>query len=861
VASTAETVTVLPAGIPLYLSAELGVPALFRYLHQPPPDQPAAALQMSLVALSGNPDLCVSRNGSALAAAVPRVGRSDRVQDRQAAMDATAAIRASISQLCTWYRVAQGSGSLTIPFADPRGGDGWYYAAVFSSDASFRFILTSRVMDTTPLPVTPDLPFSAAAPAGGCAYFQLQLDPGHIGVVASVRLLLSAPLGRPGIFVRLVLPGVVAPLRPTRNDFDFVMLAPEWLQDPLTLNRAHLGEAVAMIIGVSDLDSYTAFTLIAIVERARCDGSGADADLCPDGEAGHIEPVLRLQAGRQTIWSTVGDEASYARFGYAAGSLPWPIDVTLTLLPVPGELYGHTPPWRRPKLVASFFGAWPTVNRHAFPRPGDYAASERRSELRDETDQTYHLQSAKRCRAESAPLGTFTELLQCVTACRDHLRPSGASGCFYFSYGLQGQCEAFYAADASCPEGWYDDVNPQERWSFYTLTPPLTAASSLRLSPVEAAPDFCVLSAGGCVLHVAMLCDLPPCTYGIMAALVDAVVQLQSGVPQRGLRTPFEWAYYSVRIPAGALGLAVECDRDVGYGDVFVCVVEIRSPDDPASRVPGDCAVARPAVEPPAPVESVRQYLLRLKSNAVDPSTVWMLDGNSRLAEFWHACHGCEVVLAVGSIHEGSPFASVADFRITATVLWSITPLTAGGVAGAALLVLFLLAATAVTAFVCRRRYTRGQALLPGFVKNQAAYLPSMPRFPRWHARLQQLRQQARRRPGADGSHRSVTCGRRPSRDADAGWGAGAPLLRRPPCLVGGWRVPRTAFGASELASAGGHHARPRHRHSLHGPHARRELGRVHAELDGTSHPRRPAETRPRRAAWPTTLEIRCLVA
>jgi hypothetical protein len=117
--------------------------------------------------------------------------------------------------------------------------------------------------------------------------------------------------------------------------------------------------------------------------------------------------------------------------------------------------------------------------------------------------------------------------------------------------------------------------------------------------------------------------------------------------------------------------------------------------------------------------------LLSAQGTAVDANDVWMLDRSHSGGYFWHKCDGCEVLLAFGSAH------TAASYTLTVTVLWT-DPEHAparGGATGAVLLVLFLLAATAVTVFVCRRRYTRGQALLPGFVKNPAAYLPSMPRF------------------------------------------------------------------------------------------------------------------------------------
>jgi hypothetical protein len=62
-------------------------------------------------------------------------------------------------------------------------------------------------------------------------------------------------------------------------------------------------------------------------------------------------------------------------------------------------------------------------------------------------------------------------------------------------------------------------------------------------------------------------------------------------------------------------------------------------------------------------------------------------------------------------------------------LVWHIVLLLLGAsTVTAAMLFPILLAAAAGTAFACRRRYSRGQPLLPGIVKT-AAHPPSVPRF------------------------------------------------------------------------------------------------------------------------------------
>jgi len=67
---------------------------------------------------------------------------------------------------CTWFRTADGSDTLTVVSTDTRGGgDGWYYAAVFTGDATSHFTFSARVVDETPSPLSPGQPFSSGAPA------------------------------------------------------------------------------------------------------------------------------------------------------------------------------------------------------------------------------------------------------------------------------------------------------------------------------------------------------------------------------------------------------------------------------------------------------------------------------------------------------------------------------------------------------------------------------------------------------------------------------------------------------------------------------------------------------------------------
>ena len=116
VASVDETPTLLRSGNPLFGRASLGQPAFFQFEQV----QEGLALQLLLTGFAGDPDLCLTRNASALAD-VPRRPTGDTSYDMDAAM---LRFVSHLEEACTWYSGLLGTDVITVSETDAHGGAG-----------------------------------------------------------------------------------------------------------------------------------------------------------------------------------------------------------------------------------------------------------------------------------------------------------------------------------------------------------------------------------------------------------------------------------------------------------------------------------------------------------------------------------------------------------------------------------------------------------------------------------------------------------------------------------------------------------------------------------------------------------------
>ena len=730
VATVGGTPILAPAGTPLNGRAALGEPMLYRYLHAP--GKNASALQMAVAALSGNPDLCVSRNASAMEK-LPLLSGATDVAAREAAEKETEAFRAAIAEHCTWHRELDGSDTLTVRHDEPEGGPGWYYAAVFTDDASAQFTFTARVVDGKAVPLEPNQPASGGAPTGGWSYYALNLGDDSDHPVEEVSLVLTATLGEPDLFVSF---GEKLPGR-ADAEHDAAKVGGRSAYT-LTLPASDLGTATRLLIGVQAEGTPCAFSLTATVTRraAKGEGSGGSGGFPPASPPPpSLEPVLRLLPATPMAMDV--SDAGVKNFEYVVPSPS--TDLELVVTPLGGEWESDRPPQSLlpPKLLAVTGGpneGRATPAHHDFPPQRTLFES---STVRDAGERnvdargswTYKLvQSSKRCRAAHADLGTASSAQDCAAKCR-----ASADGCAYFTYGRRGgKCHAERTTSSACPEGL-----ERADLELYALFPPWDEATSLRIAAQDAAPASCAAASGGagCVLHAAVICDAPPCHFSVVAAPADQPIKLV-GQAQRRVRPANEWAYFSVRVAKDATDVVLT--MRVESGSPSLCVVETvdtaddSSPDfDSDDREDGACPQAHPA-------RAADPKLVLQQSDVAADAWLKRSDGDGSfftlelLPSDKRWCTSCSILLAAASPEAASTFTLTA-------VVGGVSPAGGGGhggggggggvggggsAVGAVFTWLLVIGVIAGGGYVGRKRYVRGQPLVPGFVKNFQA--PSM---------------------------------------------------------------------------------------------------------------------------------------
>ena len=218
VASVDETPTRLRSATPTFGLASKGQPAFFTFEQA----ERGSGLQLLLSSFAGDPNLCVTRNVSALLERVPRYplswedapfvpGYHPPPPPLGGDYDLEAATRRFTSHLadaCSWHSSLVGTDAITIPETDARGGPGEYFVAVFTLDTQeAHFQLTARPVDDTPVVLLAGQPQQAELEAYAWGYYTLAVPPNARRVLLS----LTPREGDPDLYVRA--DGV----RPTRE--------------------------------------------------------------------------------------------------------------------------------------------------------------------------------------------------------------------------------------------------------------------------------------------------------------------------------------------------------------------------------------------------------------------------------------------------------------------------------------------------------------------------------------------------------------------------------------------------------------------------------------------------------------------